>query len=288
MSKKRKRKDTRSGAYSKYWLFTINNYTEADSPDPDLFDYIILAHEVGEEGTPHIQGYCSFKTRKRRTGASKVFPRAYLKVPNGTHEQNITYCKKDGDFIERGVAPVSRTVHAKNRWGEYYLAAKEHRMDDIPDGILFRNYHCVKRIMQDNPIQPLPLKKRHNYWVVAPSFHGKSTYVRKRWPNLYDKAPNKWWVGYKFEENILLDDFGPKQCYYLGWYMKRWCDEASFPIETKGGGSQIRPKRIIVTSQYTIEQCFYYDELVCEAITNRFDVIELKHWKKRLNFCQVL
>ncbi len=148
---------------------------------------------------------------------------------------------------------------------------------------MIRYFHAFQRIRQQNPVKPADLKVKANYWIVAPTQFGKSTYARKRWPDYFDKAPNKWWIGYSEEEAVLCDDFGPKECLHIGWYLKRWADLFSFPMETKGGGRQIRPKHIIVTSQYYIEQCFDYDEKVCEAIKERFNVIELEHFNKRID-----
>ncbi len=59
------------GKQSKHWVFTINNPQPKDWPDTDAFEYIIIAKEVGEKGTPHLQGYCVFKKTQRATGAKK-------------------------------------------------------------------------------------------------------------------------------------------------------------------------------------------------------------------------
>lgn len=141
----------------------------------------------------------------------------------------------------------------------------------------------MKRIKQDHPVKPVDLKVKSNFWVLAPTQYGKSTYARRRWSDYFDKAPNKWWIGYEGQATVLLDDFGPKECLHLGWYMKRWADLFSFPMETKGGGGQVRPKHIVVTSQYTMEQCFQYDEKVLEAMKERFSVINLEHWETRID-----
>ena len=57
--------------------------------------------------------------------------------------------------------------------------------------------------------------------------------------------------------------------------MKIWADCYAFQYESKGGGGMGRPKRLIVTSNYTIRDIFGEDEAMCEAITRRFEVIEL-------------
>lgn len=282
---------TKRAPLSKHWCFTINNPTPADGQliedSKDSFTYIVIGKETGDEGTPHMQGYCCFVNRKRRTAVAKVFPRAYLTIKRGTPLEAATYCKKDGDFLERGELPLTNQKRKTRDWDAFYESAKKGKLEDIPKDILMRYYHACKRIWQDNPDKPADLKRKQNYWVLAPTQFGKSHYVRKRWPDFYDKAPNKWFVGYKGEDTIICDDFGPKQCQYIGWYMKRWADLYAFCMETKGGGHQIRPKHIVITSQYSIEQCYGDDEKLCEAIKERFIVIKLLHWKHRINFEQV-
>lgn len=277
------------GTKCKHWCFTINNHTKADGRliDENLgrFTYLVCGSEVGDNGTPHIQGYVVFKNRVRKTAVKKIFPRAHLeaKSVHSTYQECIDYCTKDGDFTEHGIAPITTSERNKKKWDEAFALALAGKINDIDKGMLIRYYHAFKRIRQDNPPVPKDLKQKRNYWIIAPSQYGKSMYARKRWPDYYDKPPNRWFIGYKGQTTILCDDFGPKQCLYLGWYMKRWGDLYSFPMETKGGGTQIRPKHVVVTSQYTIEQCFL-DELECTAIKNRYKLVNLPHWKRRINF----
>lgn len=89
------------------WCFTINNDTFDDLCnllDID-FKYLVFGFEVGENGTPHIQGYVSFRNPKDRGGVSKLIPRAHLLIARGSPEQNYTYCTKSGDFYEFGKRP---------------------------------------------------------------------------------------------------------------------------------------------------------------------------------------
>ncbi len=265
---------------SKHWVFTINNPTEEDAPDLTKISYIISGREVGEEGTEHMQGYVCFNNRLPLTAVKKLMPRAHLEIKRGTVKEAIDYCKKDGDWKEWGTRPKTKEEGTTERWTNAIIAAKEGNYDDIPPDMLVRYYHSFKRIHQDNPVKPDDLDEKANEWIVVPSGYGKSTYARKKYPDYFDKAPNKWFIGYKGEGTLLLDDFSPKQCEHLDWLIKRWADVFSFPAETKGGGYQIRPEHIVITSQYEIYQCFE-DPLVVEAIQNRFHVTQLTRWQDR-------
>ncbi len=272
---------------SKHWCITLNNpVLEQDSFwNPAQMQYLIIANEIGESGTPHFQGYVIFLGRKRLSSVMKVFPGAHLEIKRGLVSEASDYCKKEKDFKEWGVRPAdnSGAEATKRRWDEAFASAAKGNLDEIPKDMLVRYYHAFKRINQDNPPILTPLDTRHNYWVVGPTGYGKSTYARRRWPDFYDKAPNKWWTGYKGQSAVICDDFGPSQCQFLHWYMKRWADKFPFPAEEKGGGKTIRPKNIIVTSQYTIEECFISDQKVIDAINNRFEVINLPHYGMRID-----
>ncbi len=274
---------------SKHWCLTINNAViNFDNYYNDQsMSYLILGREVGANGTQHFQGYVVFAVRKRLSAAKKIFPRAHLEIKRGTSEQAIVYCQKDGQWREWGTRPVSVSTLVCNLWQDSYTAAIEGRIEEIPKWLLIKHYPAFKRIAQDHPIKPENLAVRDNYWIVAPSGYGKSWYARLEYPDFYDKSPNKWFVGYRGETTILCDDFSPKECEYLSYYIKRWADLFPFPMETKGGGCLIRPLHIIFTSQYSIRECFT-DELVQEAVEGRFTVINLLPWQEREAIAQLI
>ena len=67
---------------------------------------------------------------------------------------------------------------------------------------------------------------------------------------------NKWWNGYKFQEVCIIDDIDPTHKRWIGAFLKEWSDHYMFSAESKGGVMVIRPKIIVVTSQYSIGQVF--------------------------------
>ncbi len=269
-----------SGSKVRHWVFTLNNPNDIP-PFDDSIDYLIFGREKSDTGTDHLQGYVVFAIRKYLSGVKKYLPTAHWERMSGTPRQASHYCKKDGVFTELGVFPVSHSEKTQHDWDRYKAYAINGDFDAIPSNILIRNYHCFKRLRQDNPVHPPDLRARRNVWITAPSGYGKSTYARKAFPDYYDKAPNKWFTGYRDEKTLLLDDFGPKQFEYLGWYVKRWTDVFKFPMEEKGGGRVIRPAHVVVTSQYSIDECFS-DPLVRDAVKARFVVLNLPKWQDRL------
>jgi len=98
---------------SKVWTYTINNYSDAELERIDgLYDggglqYHIRGLERGDNGTPHIQGFIRFSTKKRFGGVkAAIGDRGHIERARGTDQQNRTYCSKDGDFREWG-SPIS-------------------------------------------------------------------------------------------------------------------------------------------------------------------------------------
>lgn len=99
-----------SGA--KNWCFTLNNYTAADVEKlvqleaESSVSYCIFGKEIGESGTPHLQGFVSFNVRKTRAAAIALCGQAHFTVARQV-QNSIEYCKKEGDFTEVGTPPSS-------------------------------------------------------------------------------------------------------------------------------------------------------------------------------------
>lgn len=83
---------------SRVWSFTINNPTEQDirllQKKPDKCLYLCYSHEVGKEGTPHIQGALQWSSRVGRLTISRYLPRAYIEASQGVIVAGL-YTMKD-------------------------------------------------------------------------------------------------------------------------------------------------------------------------------------------------
>jgi hypothetical protein len=87
---------------------------------------------------------------------------------------------------------------------------------------------------------------------------------------------NKWFDHYKGEDVVLLEDVDPTTCERMAHFLKIWLDHYPFIGEVKGGAGKMRPRKWVITSNYTIEQCFNRPEDVV-ALTRRMDVFEHRH-----------
>lgn len=88
--------------------FTLNNYTEDEvcqviNTLKKIAKKGGFGKEVGEQGTPHLQGFISLKRKLRITGITKLagFERASLRATRN-EKALIDYCMKDNCFFKIG------------------------------------------------------------------------------------------------------------------------------------------------------------------------------------------
>ncbi len=88
--------NTKQISPSKHWCFTLNNYTTEDinfiSSCSSIKRYV-FQEEVGELGTPHLQGYLEFSTKKRPFSVFKSTLYHWEKCRN--KNKSIAYCQKE-------------------------------------------------------------------------------------------------------------------------------------------------------------------------------------------------
>lgn len=92
------------------WTFTLNNYTPEDvlAMQNCPHKYLVFGYEVGEKGTPHLQGYIELMKKQRLSYLKKVHSTAHWEIRRGTAKQASDYCKKDGNFYEDGILSEER------------------------------------------------------------------------------------------------------------------------------------------------------------------------------------
>jgi len=248
----------------RHWCYTFNNYPNTVLVDSIPCAYIIYGFEVGDSGTPHLQGFISFQSQKTQSAVIKLMPGCHIEQMLSNVEACIEYCKKDGKFVERGVVPKSLGTHNKKQqedWAQILVAAKERRLEDVPPEIRLKYCRNLDYIadQEDRFRVHASLDVLQNEWRYGATGSGKTRSVEEEFPLHYKKMCNKWWDGYMGEEVVLIDEFNKEAAKYLAHHLKLWCDHYPFRAEKKGGSIVIRPKRIIVTSNYSLADCFSED-----------------------------
>jgi len=279
------------------WVFTLNNYNDEDERHIQetigpLCRYLVYGREIAPEtGTPHLQGYLYFDNQRQRRSVSSLLPRSRLDVANGSASQNRIYCTKEENFYEVGDIPVDAS-EARRRGGvgnavRYKSAIELARRGDM-DGIresdpqMFLLHGPRLESLYAPEVAPMQGDLLHEWWV-GPSGSGKSKLLWELYPNHFAKALNKWWDGYRHQQVVAIEEWAPKNdC--TASSLKKWADRYPFPGEIKGGCmQQLRPKKIIVLSNYTPQQCFINSEDL-EPILRRFTVINFPTQKDHASF----
>lgn len=264
------------------YVFTYNNYPDSLA-DNDALDawlhrlggkYSVAGREVSTTNTPHLQGYIQFANPRSFSSVRKLLTGCHVEPAKGLPSQCRTYCIKDGNFREQGAVPSDPGDREKSRWEDARVLAKKGCWDDIPADIYIKHYSNLRRIFIDALPPVDPLESTCGIWLIGSTGSGKSRGVRLQYPDVYPKPLNKWWDGYSDQESVLLDDVDHGQSSWIGNFLKIWADHYPFIAEKKGGSMLIRPQRVIVTSQYSIEDLFTDLELQ-NALKRRFNVVNV-------------
>lgn len=119
--------------------------------------------------------------------------------------------------------------------------------------------------------KPAELTELDNEWIYGKPGVGKTRSVLTRYPNYYEKDKSKYWNGYTNQEIVLIDDLELTETFMLG-ILKKICQHKPFAAEDKFGQMrQIRPKKIIVTSNFHYNQ-IWTEPIDQEALARRFKV----------------
>lgn len=136
--------------------FTWNNYTSEDVKYVEELEckYLVYGKEVGEQGTPHLQGLIIFKYQKTFNAARKMFKNNHIEAAKKNYNL-MMYCKKgeqtkeewkqynikgpnygkNADVFEKGEAPKDKQDKQQGKRNDlqdiYEMIKKEAPMSEI-------------------------------------------------------------------------------------------------------------------------------------------------------------
>lgn len=273
----------------KAYCFTLNNYTEDECSAiirvcETESRYAIFGYEVGESGTPHLQGYIIFKRSYRfKTIKDRFLPRCHIEIAAGSAHRNHAYCSKGGNFREfHELPPDSKEGGTREEVARRFADACGSGLPGVRSfaesdpGTWYYSGHNLLR----NYLTLQPTVERPNInvqWYFGPPGVGKSRRAHDEYPDAYIKEPRtKWWNGYMLEKEVIIDDFGPGGIDIN--HLLRWFDRYKCLVENKGGMIPLYAERFIVTSNYHPRQVFSFageEHVQLPALLRRLIIIEL-------------
>lgn len=267
---------------SRSWCITINNYSQEEwnmcIGEDCVFS--VFAPEVGENGTPHIQGYIYYKNPKKFKTVKKLYPRAHLSVPKGTPEQNLKYIQgpyeKDGkqkpfnpDAVVFGDCPkqgnrsdldvVKEVLKESGRMRDVVNVATSYQSVRMAECIL--KYH-------EKPRSAKPYVRW--FWGATGTGKSKTAYELLGSDCYTCLSTGKWFEGYDGHREVLIDDM--RKDFLKFHELLRLLDRYQMRVECKGGSRQFVATHIIITSCYSPETLFDTREDV-QQLLRRIDEI---------------
>lgn len=265
---------------SRRWCFTVNNYSNQEEKElqglvaDGSATYVVYGREVGQSGTPHLQGYIELPRKKRLNGVRRLpgLSRAHVEVSRGTQHEAVNYCKKDGNVYEEGaamddlggsrarIAAVKKDVEAGRTELDLY---ERHFATMLQYG------RGIRRYMQ--------LLKPERRWktIVIVIFGGtgvgKTRFVHEQAGDreLYCWNGNeKFFCGYTGQELVLFDDYQGEVPFRK---FLRLTDRYPMSVEIKGGHVAWLPKKIYITSN--VHPDLWYNNVDIAPLQRRIDVL---------------
>jgi len=255
------------------FVFTVNNYTDDEyqwltTTFPQNFapSWLIVGKEVGENGTPHLQGACilggqrAFSTVKMWPG----FRRAHLETMRGKPEDSRRYCmKEDSNAFESGNLPspgkrndLAIAVEAINAGTSLReMANGDHGVAVVK---FYKGLTVLRSLRSDprDPAQPPTI-----YWLHGDTGVGKT---KCAWefgtaygaPSDIFVSPGtlQWFDGYDGQRVVIFDDFRSKGVSFA--FLLRITDRYPMSVPFKGGFVNWNPEVIIFTTPGSIRWTF--------------------------------
>lgn len=297
--KKSKATKINSGASHRRYAITSFNHLDFSHYD-GIYDehkqriiYMIVGKEIcPDTNREHIQGYVHFKTPTRFSTVKTYFKDNTLHIEpcKGNHEDNVTYCSKDGNYKEYGSVP------AQGKRNDITKALSQNKnlnqfIKNNPD-IYIRYRSGIEGYYRAqgtdyNPLDDKPLV----LWLYGDTGVGKSRavrdYIKQKITDGYRvwRRPlgvNYWFDGYSDQDIVFLDEV--RGSTYKFDDLLQLLDYDSPQVPVKGGFVDFKPKVILITSN--THPRHVYDNLNDEnkqQLVRRCDkIFHIKKFKERL------
>ncbi len=256
------------------YVFTFNNppeHWQAQSVFENSsgnISYIAGQFEIGDSGTRHFQGLCTFSNPQGLPGCRRLLdcPTGHFEPRKGTHTQALDYCTKEESRVPGTEPQVHGTPPAETQGGRSDLLAVRAILSD--GGSLadvaefdFGSYLRYQRGLAS--YANLVAKHRHEAPVVY-YFYGQSGVGKSKsaWSLSGDSdrtyaiplsaGNNVWFDGYVpgYHDTVIFDD------YYHNFrfsFLLQLLDRYPIQVPVKGGFVKFNSPRIVFTSNISLD-----------------------------------
>lgn len=265
--------------------FTINNYTTLDVINcKALFrekgKYMIIGYEVGESGTPHIQGYTEFKGQQTFEKIKHYLSRAHIESRRGTPQEASDYCKKEGNFEEMGEISKQgqrtdlQVVASMVKEG----ATIQQVAQEYPETYI---KYCKGVSALRNVLSQPRDEEPYVLWMYGPTGTGKTKHFFDRYTTstyVWTSLMGEWFDGYDGQQYVLFDDFRGEISFGKLLVL---LDRYECRVQIKGGTVQFKPSYIMITSPYSpydlYGQCTNIVDRIDQLIRRIDNIVDTAH-----------
>lgn len=292
---------------AKDWCFTINNPQDfhQDALLELDYSYLVFQVEIGEEGTPHIQGFVQLERKQRLTAIIKhmkaYFPEededeeepysnhGHWSKRRGTPSEAAHYCKKPVPDCDCPHCEGLERFDNYVEYGHLSMGTAQQKVAEVVRVIKAKGLsHAIERFPEVYAHMHSGMEKIATFYLPDRDFQpvvtvlwgksrcGKTRYAYNAFPTPYLLPPSGRgqtdFVGdYRpdFHMTLIMDDF------YGQWrysnILRLW-DRYPMEVQTKGGYRKFLARHIVVTSNVPPNEWYktqLSDPRKAEAFFNR-------------------
>jgi len=251
------------------FVFTLNNWTQEEYqlviglPGTKPIRWLVVAKEVGENGTPHLQGACCLSSQIAFSQI-KTWPgltRAHLETMLGTPQDSLVYCSKQDSapFVFGNLPQQGKRTDVLNAVEEIKEGKTLRQLaESQPVAVVkfFKGLTVLRSLTR-----PHRSGRPYVYWLYGSTGTGKTRTAFAVAQKIggqdgvwISSGTLKWFDGYDGQPCVIFDDFRTKGVSFS--FLLRLLDRYPMQVEFKGGHVNWEPKWIFITCPDSIDTVF--------------------------------
>jgi len=235
----------------KFWVFTLNNYTELETKTINhwLCTRMAVGDEIGENGTPHKQGMVVWRTARRLTQMKKILPRAHWEWGRDI-EMAWNYCIKDGIFTIQDNRKQGQRKDLHDFRDAVKGGASDRELADHHIGPYLRCGNMLKRLR--DAYQDEREQFTNCLFVHGPSGLRKSYWIKRCFPahlRQFLEYDGKYFSDYRHRQVVIFDDM---DMHHMSRELfLKLCNHVPYQLRCMGTYVEFNSKLVVFISNYS-------------------------------------